>query len=297
MSPEELFETSAHVHKKTKRFPEWLRRKFPKGGEYFKTDALLKEHGLNLVCEEAKCPNRMECYANKTATFLALGKACTRACGFCDIDHAKVLPPPDPTEPMRIADSTKKLGLKHVVITMVTRDDLPDGGAEGIARIIRTLHNEIPSVTVEVLTSDFGGNKEALHRVLNERPEVFNHNMETTRSLTPRVRHKATYDLSLSLLREAKVSGKSRLIKSGIMVGLGETLDEVHETLRDLKGVGCDCVTIGQYLQANHRKLLVKRLITPKEFKSLEEYGLSIGLSRMFCGPFVRSSYNAHKLL
>ena len=297
MSSEELFETSVRIHKKTKRFPDWLRRKLPKGGEHFKTDALLKEHGLNLVCEEAKCPNRMECYANKTATFLALGKACTRACGFCDIDHAKTLPPPDPTEPKRIADSTRKLGLKHVVITMVTRDDLPDGGAEGIARIIRTLREQIPSTTIEVLTSDFGGNTESLHLVLNERPEVFNHNMETTRSLTPRVRHKATYDRSLFMLREAKASGKSRMIKSGIMVGLGEELGEVKETLRDLKAVGCDCVTIGQYLQADRRKLLVKRFITPDEFKSLEEYGLSIGISKMFCGPFVRSSYNAHKLL
>ena len=297
MTSEELFEATESVKRRTKRFPEWLRRKLPKGGEHFRTDALLREHGLNLVCEEAKCPNRMECYANKTATFLALGRACTRACGFCDIDHAKVLPSPDPTEPQRIADSAAKLGLKHVVITMVTRDDLPDGGASGIAAIIRRLREKIPSVTIETLTSDFGGNKESLHRVLDEQPEVFNHNMETTRALTPRIRHKATYDRSLSILREAKVSGKSRQVKSGIMVGLGESMGEVKETLRDLKTVGCDCVTIGQYLQASRRNLRVKRFITPEEFKSLEEYGLSVGIAKMFCGPFVRSSYNAHTLL
>ncbi len=297
MAPEELFEKIEPVKRKTRRFPYWLRRKLPRGGEHFRTDALLQEHGLNLVCEEAKCPNRMECYANKTATFLALGRACTRSCGFCDIDHAKVLPPPDPTEPQRIADSTKKLGLKHVVITMVTRDDLPDGGASALAEIIRTLRKEVPSATIEILSSDFGGNKESLHVLLDERPEVFNHNMETTRALSSRVRHKATYDTSLALLREAKVSGKSQLVKSGIMVGFGESLDEIKETLDDLHRVGCDCITIGQYLQASKRKLLVKRFITPEEFKSLEEYGLSIGIPKMLCGPFVRSSYNAHTLL
>ncbi len=297
MDANELFEPTPRISTKSRRFPEWLRRKIPRGGEHFKTSALLKEHGLNLVCEEAKCPNRMECYANKTATFLALGKECTRACGFCDIDFAKAPTPPDPTEPQRIAESTKKLKLKHVVITMVSRDDLPDGGASHIAAIIRKLREEIPDITIETLTSDFNVNKESLHIVLNEGPEVFNHNMETTRALTPRIRHTATYDGSLAVLKEAKASGKSRFIKSGIMVGLGESPDDIKATLRDLKEVGCNCITIGQYLQADKRKLLVKRFISPEEFKSLEEYGLSLGVSQMQCGPFVRSSYNAHKIL
>lgn len=274
------------------RFPSWLHRKLPRGGTYFKTNAILEKYQLNTVCEEAKCPNRFECYTKKTATFLALGKACTRNCGFCDIDFTKAPLPPAADEPQRIAASAVELGLKHVVITMVARDDLADGGAAHIAAIIRAIRAETSS-TVEVLTSDFQGNPESLAIVLAEKPEIFNHNIETVRSLTPRVRHRATYDRTLQVLSQAKASGLPLFVKSGIMVGLGETEEEVFATLRDLAETGCSIVTIGHYLQANIRKLMVKAFITPEQFKVYEEYGRSVGIPHMYCGPFVRSSYNA----
>lgn len=275
------------------RFPSWLHRKLPKGGEQFQTNEILGKYQLNTVCEEAKCPNRMECYSRKTATFLALGKACTRNCGFCDIDFTKYPQPPAPDEPIRIAYSVKELGLKHVVITMVARDDLPDGGASHIAKIIREIRRINEGCTIEVLISDLSGNFEALDAVLAETPDVFNHNLETVRRLTPRVRHKATYDRTLSILRHAKTAGKSGCIKSGIMVGLGEEPEEVNETLRDMREAGCDIVTIGHYLQPSRHKLIVKSFVTPEQFKAYEEYGRSIGIPEMYCGPFVRSSYNA----
>ncbi len=278
------------------RFPSWLHHKIPKGGELFQTNEILRKYQLNTVCEEAKCPNRMECYSRKTATFLALGKACTRSCGFCDIDFTKHPQPPSPDEPERIAHSVKELGLKHVVITMVARDDLPDGGAQHIAKIICEVRRIAHGCTIEVLISDLLGNFEAIDTVLAEKPEVFNHNVETVRRMTPRVRHTATYDRSLLVLQHAKASGKSGCIKSGIMVGLGETIDEVKETLQDLKQAGCDIVTIGHYLQPQRHKLAVKAFIPPEQFKAYEEYGLAIGIPQMYCGPFVRSSYNAGEI-
>lgn len=277
------------------RFPSWLHRKIPKSG-FFKTDTILKKYRLNTVCEEAKCPNRIECYSKKTATFLALGKECTRSCGFCDIDFSKKPKDPEADEPERIALSVKELDLSHVVITMVARDDLPDGGASHIAKIIQKTREENPSCTIEVLTSDFSGNFEALDLVLNEHPEVFNHNIETVRALSPRVRHKATYDRTLSLLRYVANSKKTPFVKSGIMVGLGETATQVQETIRDLHQAGCTIITIGHYLQADRLRLPVKAFVSPEEFKAYEEYGLSIGIPQMYCGPFVRSSYNAKEI-
>lgn len=278
------------------RFPSWLHRNLPKGGQLFKTGALLEKYNLNTVCEEAKCPNRFECYSRKTATFLALGKACTRSCGFCDIDFSKTPKAPEADEPMRIAYSVRDLGLKHAVITMVARDDLPDGGAAHIAEIVHSIRAVNPSCSVELLTSDFEGKWDALDLVLQARPEIFNHNIETVRSLTPRVRHRATYDRTLSVLAHAKQSGLPGIIKSGIMVGLGETEDEVKETIRDLKTAGCGIITIGHYLQPSLYKLGVKAFVTPEQFKAYEEYGLSIGVEQMYSGPFVRSSYNAHEV-
>lgn len=275
------------------RFPSWLHRKLPSGGEIFKTNGILEKYKLNTVCEEAKCPNRLECYTKKTATFLALGKECTRNCGFCDIDFSKTPKAPEADEPRRVALSVKELGLKHAVITMVARDDLPDQGANHIAAIIREIRKENPKATIEVLTSDFSGDVKPLYIVLEERPEIFNHNIETVRSLSPRVRHKAQYDRTLQVLRNAKESGKPIYVKSGIMVGLGETMDEVKETIRDLRQAGCDIITIGQYLQASRIKLRVKEFVTPETFKAYEEFGLSLGVKQMYCGPFVRSSYNA----
>lgn len=312
---EELFDIRPEVKKKTinklpinpegncggsavgkGRFPSWLHRKLPAGGTLSKTGSLLEKFKLNTVCEEAKCPNRLECYSKKTATFLALGKECTRNCGFCDIDFSKVPKAPEDDEPERIALSALELGLKHVVITMVARDDLPDGGASHIAAIIRKVREKSEGTTIEVLTSDFSGNFESLDLVLNERPEIFNHNIETTREMTPRVRHKASYDRTLSVLSYVKSQNKSLFVKSGIMVGLGETESQIKQTIFDLHKAGCDIVTIGHYLQADRRKLTVKSFVTPEQFKAYEEYGFSLSIKHMYCGPFVRSSYNAHEI-
>jgi lipoic acid synthetase len=276
------------------RFPSWLHRKLPAGGQLFKTTTIIEKYRLNTVCEEAKCPNRLECFTKKTATFLALGKTCTRNCGFCAIDFSKTPLPPEADEPERIALSVRELGLKHAVITMVARDDLPDLGASHIAAIVRKIREFNTDTTVEVLTSDFSGDLKALHLVLAEKPEIFNHNIETTRALTPRVRHRAEYDRSLSLLRAAKASGLSLYVKSGLMLGFGETEEEVKEAIRDLATIGCDVITIGQYLQPSRQKLLVKEFIPLERFKALETYGLELGVKHVYAGPFVRSSYNAH---
>jgi lipoic acid synthetase len=278
------------------RFPSWLHRKLPKGDNFFKTNTLLQKYRLNTVCEEAKCPNRFECYSKKTATFLALGKQCTRSCGFCDIDFSKTPKAPEEDEPIRIALSVKELGLSHVVITMVARDDLADGGAVHIANIIKQVRLENPQVTIEVLTSDFNGNFTAIDTVLTAHPEIFNHNIETVRRLTPKVRHKATYDRTLNVLSYVKSQNKSLFLKSGIMLGLGEEEEEVKQTISDLHQAGCDIITIGHYLQASHHNLSVKAFVTPEQFKAYEEYGTRLGVKYMYCGPFVRSSYNAHEV-
>lgn len=294
ISPESFDDTGRAVG--MGRFPSWLHRKLPSGGSLPATSALLEKYKLNTVCEEAKCPNRFECYSKKTATFLALGKECTRNCGFCDIDFSKSPKAPQDDEPERIALSALELGLKHVVITQVARDDLPDGGASHVAAIIYKIRELAPGVTVEVLTSDFAGDFAALDIVLQARPEIFNHNIETTRELSPRVRHKASYDRTLSVLKHVKDSGLCSFVKSGIMVGLGETDEMVQRTIADLHLAGCDIITIGQYLQADRRKLLVKAFITPEQFASYESFGYTLGVKHMYCGPFVRSSYNAHEI-
>lgn len=279
------------------RFPSWLHRKLPKGGALWQTGQVLSENRLHTVCEEAKCPNLLECWSAKTATFLAMGKECSRNCGFCDIDFSKQPKALQEDEPQRIAASVKELGLKHVVITMVARDDLADGGALHLSKIIQTVRNECSEVTIEVLTSDFEGNRFAIDLVLAAKPEIYNHNIETVRELTSRVRHKATYDRTLELLHYVKNQPNPPIVKSGLMVGLGESVEEVQKTLKDLQLAGCDIVTIGQYLQANSRKLRVKSFVTPEQFKQYEDYGLSIGLKQVYSGPFVRSSYNAAQFL
>ncbi len=278
-------------------FPKWLHRKLPKGGTLFDTGNIVNKYKLNTVCEEAKCPNRLECYSKKTATFLALGSACTRSCGFCEIDFSKTPKPLEVDEPERIAASVKELGLKHAVITMVARDDLEDQGASQIARIIREIRKKNSGVTIELLTSDFKGHFASADLVLDEMPEIFNHNIETVRALSPRVRHKATYERTLELLSYVKKQNKVKYVKSGIMVGLGETQNEVEETIQDLKNAGCDIITIGQYLQPSKNKLLVKSFVTPEKFKEYEMFGKKIGVHHMYSGPFVRSSYNAGDVL
>lgn len=280
------------------RFPSWLHRKLPKGGNLFKTGDALDKNRLHTVCEEAKCPNLLECWSKKTATFLTMGKSCTRNCGFCSIDFTKTPPPLEMDEPKRTADTVKSLGLKHVVLTMVARDDLPDGGASHLRAIIEEIRKINPDTTIEVLTSDFNGNKEAWDIILEASPEIFNYNLETVRELTPRVRHKATYERTLALLKYAHQNKKSPslLVKSGMMLGLGETEDQVKQALLDLKDVGCSVVTLGQYLQPANNKLLVKAFITPDAFDAYAAYGRSIGIPFVYAGPFVRSSYNADQV-
>lgn len=279
------------------RFPSWLHRKLPKGNILWDTESIIAKSRLATVCEEAKCPNRLECWSKSTATFLVMGKVCTRKCGFCSIDHAKTPNPLEEDEPFRVAKSVKMLNLAHAVITMVARDDLEDGGANHLIKIVDAIRSECPQTTIELLTSDFNGNYNALNVIIEAKPEVFNHNIETVRRLSPRVRHKANYDRTLGILKYVKEKTKDLYIKSGLMVGLGETEEEVQQTINDLFLSGCDIITIGQYLQPERHKLRVQSFVHPQQFKKYEEYGLSLGLKYMYCGPFVRSSYNAGKLL
>ena len=277
-------------------FPSWLHRPLPKGSNLFKTGDVIDKHRLNTVCEEAKCPNRLECYSKKTATYLILGYECTRACGFCEIGFSKAPALPDPNEPMNVASSSKALGLKHVVITMVARDDLQDGGASHLVKVIQAVRAEIEGVTIEVLTSDFNGNFDAIDLVIKEAPEIFNYNIETICRLTPKVRHVATYERTLRILSHVKKANTSRFVKSGLMVGFGESCDEVCETISDLHDAGVDIITIGQYLRPSKRKITVKEFVPPERYKMFEEYGNSIGVLHVYAGPFVRSSYNANLL-
>lgn len=278
------------------RFPKWLHRPLTERKLLKETRDVLASNRLHTVCEEARCPNLLECYSKKTATFLILGKECTRACGFCDINHSKTPQAIDENEPENVADSCEKLGLKHVVITMVARDDLPDGGASHLINVIRAIRKRQPSTTIELLTSDFEMNTDALQNVLLEKPEIFNHNIETVVRLSPKVRDKATFERSIDVLSFAKSNSQS-LIKSGLMVGLGETKDEVFATLKILKDTGIDIVTIGQYLQASQKKLAVKRFVHPDEFQEYEHYGNQLGIPYIYAKPFVRSSYNAQVVL
>lgn len=291
-------EKEGHVVKRG-RFPSWLHRRLPTGSELQQTSKILSHNRLPTVCEEAKCPNLLECWSRKTATFLVMGKECTRSCGFCDIDFSKSPQPLEADEPLRVAKTVQELGLRHVVITMVARDDLPDGGSHHLASVIEEVRSHNPGVTVEVLTSDLGGSPEAWQVILDAAPNIFNHNIETVRELSPRVRHKATYDRTLALLRytSAHRPHPNMKVKSGLMVGLGETEEQVFQAIRDLKEAGCDIITIGQYLQPNRQKLLVKGFIHPEVFKKYEAFGYELGVPFMYCGPFIRSSYNADRVL
>lgn len=275
------------------RFPKWLHRTLPKGNLLWETQKIVDQQRLPTVCEEAKCPNLLECWSKKTATFLAMGNKCTRNCGFCDIDFSPKPQPLAEDEPARLAESVKQLGLKHVVITMVARDDLGDGGASHLVKIMTCVREVNPKVTIEILTSDFEGCEEALSLVLAAKPDVFNHNIETVKRLSPRVRHRATYERTLSVLKYIHENAVYTLVKSGLMVGLGESEPEVQETISDLYNAGCRIITIGQYLQANRHKLRVKEFIHPSQFDAYKAFGEALGVPHMYCGPFVRSSYNA----
>lgn len=277
-------------------FPKWLHQKMPESDKFFKTEHLIKKYRLNTVCMEAKCPNRGYCYAQKTATFLALGKVCTRACGFCSIQFNRQPPKPDPTEGQRIAHFINELELQHAVITVVARDDLPHQGADLLADILFTVKKKNPATTLEILTSDFLGDEKSIDIILDAPINIFNHNLETVRRLTPRVRHKATYDRSLKVLKYVKKSQKVAFVKSGIMLGLGENSAEVKDTLQDIKDIQVDIVTLGQYLQAERKKIAVKEFIPPALFEQYKLYGESIGIKHLYSGPFVRSSFNAKEL-
>jgi lipoic acid synthetase len=263
---------------------------------YFEVRELIHGQDLHTICEEARCPNIAECWGRGTATFQILGDTCTRACRYCYVHSGRPEHPPDPLEPLRLANAAAQMGLRHVVVTSVDRDDLPDKGAGHYAATIRALKHKLPTTSVEVLTPDFlGHEEEALAIVLAERPEVFNHNIETVRRLHRRMRGaKASYDKALWLLERAKeVANFPVLTKSGIIVGLGETNDEVVETMRDLREHGVDVVTIGQYLQPSSRHAKIDRWVHPDEFRWFREQGEELGFGSVFSGPLVRSSYRA----
>jgi lipoyl synthase len=263
---------------------------------YFEVRSLIHGQRLHTICEEARCPNIAECWGRGTATFQILGDTCTRACRYCYVHSGKPDGPPDPLEPLRLAHAAAQMQLKHVVVTSVDRDDLPDKGAGHYAATIRALKAKLPAASVEVLTPDFlGYEEEALGIVLSERPEVFNHNIETVRRLHRRMRGaKATYGKALWLLERAKaVADYPVLTKSGIIVGLGETNDEVVETMRDLREHGVDVVTIGQYLQPSAKHARIDRWVHPDEFRWFREQGEALGFGSVFSGPLVRSSYRA----
>jgi lipoyl synthase len=279
------------------RRPEWMKVRAPSANtRYFDVKKLIHGATLHTICEEARCPNIAECWGRGTATFQILGDTCTRACRYCYVHSGRPEHPPDPLEPLRLAQTAKTMGLQHVVVTSVDRDDLDDKGAGHYAATIRALKQKLPEASVEVLTPDFlGYEEEALAIVLAERPEVFNHNIETVRRLHPRMRGaKASYDKALWLLRRAKeVAVYPVLTKSGIIVGLGETNDEVVATMRDLRANGVDVVTIGQYLQPSSKHAPIDRWVHPDEFRWFREQGEALGFGSVFSGPLVRSSYRA----
>jgi lipoic acid synthetase len=275
--------------------PDWLRVRFPGGPNYLRLRSLMREQNLHTVCEEAHCPNMGECWEAGTATFMILGDVCTRACGFCAVTSGRPGAPPDPGEPKRVAFTVAQLGLTHAVVTSVNRDDQPDGGATIFAETIRWIRRLSPGTSVEVLIPDFLGDWDALATVLRARPEILNHNTETVPRLYPRVRFKARYERTLELLERAGMHEPRPVTKTGIMLGLGETRDEVLEVMRDLRAVDVDVLTIGQYLRPTPKHLPVVRYVPPAEFDALRDDGLTLGFKHVESGPLVRSSYHAER--
>ncbi|MCW6037873.1 lipoyl synthase [Spirulina subsalsa FACHB-351] len=273
--------------------PEWLRVKAPQWQRVGSVKEILRDLGLNTVCEEASCPNIGECFNAGTATFLIMGPACTRACPYCDIDFEKKPQALDPLEPINLAEAVSRLRLNHVVITSVNRDDLPDGGATQFKRCIEAVRKMSPQTTIEVLIPDFCGNWEALKIVLDAAPEVLNHNTETVPRLYRRVRPQGDYGRSRQLLQLTRQLAPHIYTKSGIMVGLGETDEEVRQVMADLRAVDCDILTIGQYLQPTQKHLGVQEFVTPEQFDAWREYGESIGFLQVVSSPLTRSSYHA----
>ncbi len=276
----------------TRRKPPWLKRRLPSGPAYEQTRRLVRKGCLHTVCQEAQCPNQFECFSQHTATFLILGDRCTRNCRFCAVQRGPD-GPPDPEEPLRVARAAAEMGLEYVVITSVTRDDLADGGAAVFAATISALREEVPGIRVEVLIPDFQGNARALYDVLDAAPDILNHNIETVRRLYPRVRPQAGYRQSLELLRRAHDHAPDIPTKSGIMLGLGETDDEIRQTLEDLRRHHCRIITLGQYLQPSKAHHPVERFVPPEAFRRWETEAREMGFPEVASGPFVRSSYHA----
>jgi lipoic acid synthetase len=282
---------SATSSRKPRRLPEWIRVALPQEREFARTRGLVQGQGLHTVCQSARCPNVFECFSCGTATFLIMGGECTRDCAFCNI--APGTPEPlDADEPRRLAQAAADMDLRHVVITSVTRDDLPDGGAAHFAAVISELHRTLPGATVEVLVPDFQGDRAALETVLQAGPAVLNHNVETVPRLYPRIRPQAVYGRSLEVLERAARWGRGVTAKGGLMVGLGETDEEVRAVIRDLAGAGCGLVTVGQYLRPSRKHPEPERYVHPDVFQDYAAWGRELGM-RMFCGPLVRSSYHA----
>ncbi len=274
------------------RLPEWLTIRIPRPDTIEEVKEMMRSKNLNTVCESARCPNLAECWSKKTATFMILGETCTRSCGFCAIKvgHGEEL---DAFEPLNVAMTAKKMGMNHVVVTSVARDDLPDQGAGQFAKTIEQLHRHNPEIIVEILTPDFKGNEECLQTVCAAHPEIYNHNIETIERLHTLVRPQAKYDRTMRLLERVKEIDPSIYTKSGLMLGLGETMDEVIDTLKDLRAIGVDAVTIGQYLRPTMKHLPVVEYVHPTVFKEYEKIGEDLGFAFVASGPFIRSSYNA----
>ena len=278
-----------------RRLPDWLRKPLPEGNGNFYTQSLLDELGLETVCENARCPNRPECYSRRTATFMILGNVCTRPCGFCSVTKGT----PDvlaDDEPDRVAEAAFRLGLKHVVITSVTRDDLPDGGSDHFRRCILAVRART-GAAVEVLTPDFMGDWSAVDTVLEAAPEVYNHNMETVPRLYRKVRGRADYRRSLDLLAHVRKTRPETVTKSGLMLGIGETTEELFDVLADLREVDCDTLTLGQYLAPTLKHVPVARFVPPEEFDDLAAKARKLGFKKVVAGPFVRSSYHADEMV
>jgi lipoic acid synthetase len=276
--------------------PDWLRVKAPQWERVGSVKEILRDLNLNTVCEEASCPNIGECFHHGTATFLIMGPACTRACPYCDIDFEKKPQPLDPIEPLNLAEAVRRMKLNHVVITSVNRDDLPDGGASQFVRCIEETRRVSPGTTIEVLIPDMCGDWEALAVILAAKPDVLNHNTETIPRLYRRTRPQGDYQRTLELMRQTRCLLPSVYTKSGIMVGLGETDEEVREVMRDLRSVDCDILTIGQYLQPTQKHLGVEEFVTPEQFEAWRMYGEEIGFLQVVSSPLTRSSYHAEQV-
>lgn len=281
------------------RLPEWLRRPIGKASELSTVQQIVKRHNIHTICEEGRCPNRGECYAQKTATFLLMGPVCTRACSFCQVDKGHAPQPLDKQEPQKVADSVQLLGLKYVVLTSVARDDLPDQGAGWFAATMAAIRAVSPNTDIEVLTPDFRGDRNLIATVVEAQPICYNHNLETVRRLQGPVRRGAKYERSLQVLATVKeLAPKNDVIpiiatKSGLMLGLGETETEIIETMEDLRAVGCNRITLGQYMRPSLNHLPVQKYWHPEEFDRLGEIARSLGFSHVRSGPLVRSSYHA----